>query len=423
LTRSCNGTLRFVWTLLALAALALPGVGHAQSQVEGARRTPAVESAQTPASSNTRTDFSDHVTEKPDASGARNIRVFGLLRARDKSFAPVPPPRNLTYTNDAGACVAHGGRGSAEGIVGGLICKNLIPQGQLVLVWDYGESRALKGFRVYESVGGATERLVATQNPEVTLYLPDPKQSGGYAKACFRVTALMGNQESAPSAWFCGNQARLMQTMILTPSVMRGVDRGNDDFHPTQTLVDADVFWAGYIFDAWDEYGGHHYSNDFFRGAVLFDPAVLVGVQILSARLHLQVQDTCSTLGGNGDCVDYFTSCGARLFEGSSQDPWWGKRNWIATGNLITAPGVQTGPAIVFDVTDAVRRWAALSPNTGLVLAGDHETIIKGEFPGIPKCFTIYVPKSVTLEVNYYDGPAPRPVHDSVEGSLRRRSR
>lgn len=415
LTKSWNVAAGLVMAVLVLAALTGPSVGHAQVQLKGPRRFPVPENPQAPAdppASTTKPAVGNLGLRQPDTPDWQNTRALHLLHRRVTSFSPIPPPINLTYTSDAGACVAHAAGGTAEGVVAGLVCKSLLPQGKLVLIWDYANSSELKGFRIYMSVAGGQERLLATQNPEVTLYLPDPPQPSGYASACFRVTAMVGDEESTPSAWFCGDRAKLIRTVTLKPVLLRSVYKGNDDFHPNQTQsIDAD-FDAGYFFDAWEEDGASHYSNDITRGAAMFDAVALAGRQIFSARLRLQVDSTCSGSDIGTKCVDHFTSCGALLFEGSPQYPWWKNQRWIEVGPPVASPGVKAGPGIVIDVTNTVQGWVSGRPNNGLVIAGDNENLVNAAVPGSPKCITGYVVEAMALEVSYFD-PASASLRDS----------
>ena len=411
---------------LTMVSLAVPGACHAQSRGRAQSQLPAYERPQ--GASDTPSSTANATAENLDLahSGPRRLRAASAMSAKLRPFELLPAPAQLTYTNDAAACVAHaGGGGSSLGIVGGLVCKSLVPQGKLVLIWNYPRNAVIQGFRVYESVAGGPEQLLATQDPGVTLYLPDPPQPGGYAGACFRVTALTRNQESRPSDWFCGARARLIHTVLLKPIIVRSSTNGNDESHGTSSLDYQEKYLTGYIFDTGTDSGVNWYNNYIFRGGVLFDPSQLSGHKIFSAKLRLQVEWSCSTADSaskpqSGDCVDQFTNCGALLFEGSPDHPWWRDRHWIDIGPPIATAIPKAGPVVVIDVTRSVQGWLSGRPNVGLVMAGDNENLVQAAIRPDTACHTNYVRDSIALEVSYFDA-APSPTIDDVDGLRLRR--
>jgi hypothetical protein len=125
---------------------------------------------------------------------------------------PLPPPTNLTYTNDPTVCKAH-----IPGLGAALVCPGLMASAvTLPLVWNwqpcanpgciatpdgYHIYRVTKSFSTLQMIYRGGQTLVDTQpDPTITIRGISP-----YSKTdCFVVTAFKGSQESAASNEWCG---------------------------------------------------------------------------------------------------------------------------------------------------------------------------------------------------------------------------
>ncbi len=322
-------------------------------------------------------------------------------------------PTQLAQATDPSLCSAHGGFGA------GLACKALLPQGRLALIWDYSGGGDVKGFHVYR-VDGGQQTLVADQDngAAVKAYVVDPPPQDGYATACYAVSAYSAVGESALSAPFCGAQARLIQSLTLSPTEAMAVGRQASisssspglNGSGTTTFVDS-ASMVGFNYTTEKRKALvtviDFANNSIHRLGLHFDVSPVMHRRIVSASLELEVASAwqgetnlnvpfrTSTDAGDPP-TDHQTSCAAKLATGSAR--WWQYKDWIDASPQ--APASAQGPDVSIDATRIVDGWAnSALPNFGLVLIGEEENL--GAFTE-KSCVTSYVPTSIKLVVKYY---------------------
>ncbi len=373
-------------------------VGHSRQTVTGMRPAPgAVAPPNAPTSSAAATNRPGNAEQAP-GSGSKSARD----RMADSQYAKLPElpaPAHLDYTNDLQTCSIHGG------LAGGLVCKALLPKGELALIWDYPSRAAITGFRVY-SLGLSGSSLIYTQanGPGATMYVVDPPPSGGYGGACYAVTAFVGGRESAMSNPFCGNQARPVMLLNLTPT-LRSSGRTNITKEAPRAF-NASVPMVGFNYATWKPTLAQDdsYTNTLLRLGLLFDVSALKSRTIISARLRMEVKRTWTAgfdyqdlgLPGAPLPTSHSTSCTAKVF--LAGDRWPENDDWIEEGPPVALDGAMEGPDIMIDVTRAARTWATGIRNDGIVLEGAEENATAFTEKG---CVTEYFPESISLEVLY----------------------
>ncbi len=312
----------------------------------------------------------------------------------------LPVPTSLASATDPTVCSAHGGLG------GGLACKALLPKGDLALVWTYPAMAQISGFHVYRVDGGG-RTLVATQanGAAATIYIVDPPPADGYANACYAVTAFSPTDESGLSPPFCGGQARLMQTLTLSPTNLRSINRshGKDENFIAGGAATNDKPSGspdvGYSHQTRKFTFGDMSSNVIYRLGLLFDLSSVHSRNIVSARLGLETEASWTGAADpeHSAASDHSTSCAAVVAVGTAK--WWKYTDWIGAAAVLR-PGPSQGPDVSIDVTSIVRQWAS-SPedaNQGIVLLGEDENL---DAFTESTCVTAYVPSSIKLTVIY----------------------
>jgi hypothetical protein len=323
-----------------------------------------------------------------------NAQAKGRIHAvrlpeRTSGVPPMSVPTMLQNTVNEQVCTQHGGFG------GGLACKAALPQGWLVLVWNWN-GPVVDGYRVYRVDGGQRTAVGTQQNGrDVTLQILSSPPAGGYAGKCYAVTAFKGSEESAPSDPFCVGMGGVVQTATFSPQHVRHIERevgkfsgllgGNYDI-----TTDDGTFSVGFNDTTDPTYSSDGNENRINRLALWFDVSALNGHNVRSAKLVLTVDTT--TLSPDYH-TDHFTSCVAQIAQGI--DYWWNYGDWINAA-VVLKPGEYMGPNVAYDVTPIVQGWAGVTPNFGLVLLGNQEN------PAVflsDSCYTTYVPSSPYLVV------------------------
>ena len=332
----------------------------------------------------------------PGSPASTSVSAAGQSRIVEAS--QLGAPTGVTSTTDVQVCSQHGGFGF------GLACKALLPQGRLVLVWRYATTLApVTGFHVWRVDGGA-HALVADQSggADATGVVLDAPPPGGYAGACYALSAYGGGAEGALSAPFCAGAGGVVQTLVLRPLQNRSIGR----FHTVMTGVnpedkfdnEVEANQVGYIYETQkDAITGDRSVAAASRLGLLFDAAPLAGRTIVSARLKLSVQDAWidAPFTGPENVTDHHTSCAGKIAVGI--DRWWTNTDWIDDA-VVVSPGRYQGPDVAMDVTPIVRQWASGQPNFGLVLQGEEENFAAFTEAS---CLTSYTPGSYELDVEY----------------------
>ncbi len=309
-----------------------------------------------------------------------------------------PAPTNLTNTNNYAQCTQHGGFGA------GLACKSLLPLGRLALVWSYVAGHAsVTGFHVYR-VDGGQRSLVSSQanGPGVTVFIVDPPPPGGYAGACYAVSAYGGGAEGDLSSPFCAGSGGVVRTLMLAPQQNRGIQRSHvkkTGVNPDDEFVnESEANQVGYFYETQkDPVLGDRSVDTAYRLGLLFDASPLNGRTIISARLKMSVDSTWidAPFPEPANVSDHHTSCAGKI--GVGIDRWWTHSDWIEN-SIMASPGRFQGPGVSMDVTPIVRMWSSGQPNFGVVLQAEEENF--GAFTEA-SCLTSYVPGSFALEVQY----------------------
>ncbi len=318
----------------------------------------------------------------------------------------LPPPSGLTNADDPKICGAHGGVGA------GLACKALLPLGRLALVWEYPARTDVIGFHIYR-VDGDQHALVAEQSngAAVKAYVIDPPPEDGYAAACYAVSAFSASQESSASSPFCGAQARLAQTLSLSPTAVMSSWMGSSSSSTgvsNGSTIRRDVDnrpSVGFQHSTQKNVFGDLASNTAYRLGIYFDISPVMHRKIRSARLQLEVASTWQGKGNIGAPFphyqardvpsDHQSSCAAILSEGTAR--WWNYTEWILDSPVKSAAA--QGPDISIDVTDIVNGWANdRRENFGFVLKGEDEDLTAFTERS---CVTQYVPASLKLVIQY----------------------
>jgi hypothetical protein len=329
----------------------------------------------------------------------------------DNSARRVPDPSTpsapigLGSTTDPTICTQHGGFGA------GLACKALLPQGRLVLVWDYRSGvTPAAGFHVYRVDGGARQRVDNLAiTPDLTVFIVDPPPAEGYAGACYAVSAYGGGRESDLSPAFCAGGGSTVQTVTLSPTQWRSTGRGhhkdshlgNEEFsYNTQPDGLAE---AGFVYGTNKTAFGDVSDNVIYRLGILFDVNALANRRIQSAQLKMRVDNAWTqewpwpdskTGPTRGPPNDHSTSCIAQIGVGRAY--WWNYQDWLDAS--VVSRNEYVGPNISIDVTSIVKGWASGEDNFGFVLMGEEENL--NAFTE-EACLTSYLGNQISLEVQY----------------------
>lgn len=313
------------------------------------------------------------------------------------------PPTGLTTTVNQTMCSQHGGFGA------GLACKALLPQGRIALIWDYGKSNRVKGYNIYR-VDNGQQSLVYVQDAGINAkaWVIDPVPEGGYAGACYAVSAYGVKEESKLSSSVCADPTKSIQTLSLAPIDWRlgfKINGRGQNLLDQSSLAGVGQPRVGYNYTTFKQnVGAFDYNSDSIaRVGLRFDLSPIAGrnIHVDSARLLLTVDSSWTgqgNLDANGPPNDHETSCTAKI--GSGRDYWWDKKrsDWIE-GDVELTPGETHGPDVSLDVTKIVGGWANGQRNFGLVLQGEEENLLAFTEKS---CMTVYVTDSIRLEIKYH---------------------
>lgn len=315
----------------------------------------------------------------------------------------LPPPANLTSTLDYPQCSAHGGLGA------GLACKASLPAGGMALIWNYPAKASITGFHIYEATLGPNPlRLIGTQAlgaSATILVLNQPPSGGWFNQRCYVVTAFNDKGDSGYSNVFCGENAKQMQTVSLSPTWRSSGLQNKTRLEEFGYAPDVPLVGYNYATNKGTVAINDYYLDDALRTGLIFDLSGLANAHIVSAHLRMEVDRTWTGkyqyppvgVVGSGLPSSHSTSCTAKVFMGG--DRWAKNTDWIEAGAQIAETGVVEGPDVRIDVTPAARAWTTGQENRGLVLEGEEENLTAFTEKG---CVTQYFPDAFRLDVIYY---------------------
>lgn len=311
---------------------------------------------------------------------------IGTNRSRTANLSVLvrpPAPANLHSVADGGGdCLPH------VGLIGTLVCPDLVKSGDLLLIWDWEAGSgpaAIDGYKIYRVDGGAHQLVDtrATKKDQTLFDVPKPV-GGSYAGRCYAVTAYAGNVESEASPPFCarGTSAaktvRLAATHTRTSMAYPGGARGTTGFEAG--------YWL-HVNEPYNKPSQQTYSLE--RAAVAFDVTPYLGRRLVSAKLELEILDSTG-MGNNHSCANSV---------GAGNEFWWRDQDPLDGSFGYNIVPTEEGPTISADVTPIVAHWLATStnPNYGFVLKGD-ETLPSGLTER--RCITKYTRPALVL--TYY---------------------
>jgi hypothetical protein len=313
-------------------------------------------------------------SEGTTAVSQRTAIVVAALR--------VASPTNVRSANGASDCAAHAGP------LGALVCPDLVRSGHVLLIWDWQPTTGpdeIDGYYVYRVDGNGRQR-VATQANKKSLTLSDvPPPPGGYAGACYAVSAYAGSRESAPSSAFCAGESSAARIARLAPTQTRS---HSETFGVDRFATNDRGLYVGFSYTATKHLIGDTNSNAFSRAAVFFDIANLRGRRLVDAKLKLKIAST----RGAGPVHSCATTVGV------ATGYWWQATDQIDADFGSGVPAGDTGPDVAIDVQRIVARWMrGEASNYGFVLRNDDEN--PGAFTNL-ECMTQYF--DPILEVTYF---------------------
>ena len=325
------------------------------------------------------------------AADGHPVLIDQNVSERSKTIAAalkVDAPRNLRAVVGAPDCATH------VGVLGSLVCPDMIKSGNLLLGWDWRAVNgpdAIDGYRVYR-VDGGLHQLVYTQANKQDVTLVDvAKPAGGYGGRCYAVTAYVATRESAASDAFCADGSVIAKTVMLQPTHLRGVQRLVSDNGNVVTGEYGEAglqgLVVGYFYQETKHTLGDSFHNSISRAAVSFDTGVLLVHRFVSARLKVHVA-TSAGEGSNHSCATAV---------GSGTGTWWQNKDWIDVQSAGSVAPTDAGPQITADVTPIVAAWLRGEKNLGLVLWNEDENL--KAFTN-KRCETAY--DSPVLEITYY---------------------
>lgn len=293
----------------------------------------------------------------------------------------VAPPINTRNVDSAATCAAH------AGLVGSLVCPDLIKTGDLLLVWDWQANAGpaeIDGYRVYRVDGGA--RTLAYTRTGKSLTLADiVRPAGGYGGACYAISAFTASLESALSPAYCTNGGSTTKTLRLGAIHERSSWKKHVGGGFSKTPADGTV--VGFEYSSEKLTFGDNSTAIVHRAAFAFDVSQILNHRVVSATLHATIRSSYGA-GNNHSCATQV---------GTGTEFWWQNAAWLdATFGAGIVP-TDTGPIISADVTTLVAPWSRGEPNYGFVLRNDDENL--GAFTN-KNCVTDFT--SPTLDIVYY---------------------
>ncbi|MFN2462147.1 MAG: DNRLRE domain-containing protein [Candidatus Velthaea sp.] len=289
------------------------------------------------------------------------LKVSSLNAARVGTLQiKVMVPTNVRNASGGTDCGAH------LGLIGALLCPDMIKSGDLLLVWDWKNDTGLPpidGYRVYRVDGGRRQLASSTNNAQQTLAdLAQP--AGGYKGACYAVTAVAATRESDLSPPYCAGGSSAATTVRLTAvHANSGFQFGRQGSGLGFIAPDGQV--VGFRYQAARHFFGDEATNLVQRAAFAFDVTPFVKHRLVSAKLRLTI--AWSQGQGNNH------SCATAV--GTGTEFWWQNNgSGLIPGSFgYDVVPTDTGPEITADVTRIVAPWLIGEPNYGFVLKNDDE--------------------------------------------------
>ncbi|MEA2719769.1 MAG: hypothetical protein QOJ39_1633 [Candidatus Eremiobacteraeota bacterium] len=291
-------------------------------------------------------------------------------------------PNNLHAANGAPDCAVH------VGLLGALVCPDMVKNGGLLLVWDWQAGPgpgAIDGYRVYRVDGGLKQLVDTVHNKQSQTLSNVPKPSGGYVGKCYAATAFAGARESALSQPFCTANGAVATTTRLPLFRVRSSAKQRDNTmfksDPNSGLI------VGFDYSKEEHLLGDDYHNYIYRIAVGFDVSPLFNRRLVAAKLHLPVVTTAGSYGNHACATDVGTGTGA----------WWQNHDWLEGDFHYNIAPTDMSPEITADVTRIVAPWLSGEPNYGFVVKNEDENL--GAFIN-KRCMTTF--RDPVLEITYY---------------------
>lgn len=313
---------------------------------------------------------------------AAPIAIGGAPRiAPGRLTLAITPPTNTRNVDSPATCAAH------AGLLGALVCPDLVHSGNLILVWDWQAEAGpanIVGYHVYRIDGGA--RTLAYTRTGKDLTLADiVRPAGGYGAACYAVSAFNAAQESALGPAYCANGGSTTKTLRIGANHQRmswkqHVGGGFKDAPATGLVV-------GFSYTSRELVFGDNSDATIYRAAFGFDVTPIVNHRIVSATLRATIKSSGGA-GNNHSCATHV---------GTGTEFWWLDTAWLDAAFGAGIVPTDTGPVISADVTRLVEPWSHGEPNYGFVLRNDDENL--GAFTN-KFCVTEYA--SPTLDIVYY---------------------
>jgi hypothetical protein len=298
-------------------------------------------------------------------------------------------PSNLRSAAGGPDCAGH------VGLIGALVCPDMIKSGDLLLVWDGpapADSSGIDGYRVYRMNGLAkVPTVVGTRTKDLTLF-DVPKPAGGYTGQCYAVKSFAGAQESGYSGQFCAGAGSAATTTTYSASHLRwsSESRGktSPSFHNVFHAGPDDGFQVGFAYFEDAHTFGDASSAVYYRAAMAFDVSALSNRRLISAKLRMNIASSMGS-GNNHSCATDV---------GTGTEFWWQNADWIDGQFGSGIAPTDTGPVISADVTSIVAPWLRGEPNYGFVVRNSDENL--DAFTN-KECITRYATNPV-LEITYY---------------------
>lgn len=310
------------------------------------------------------------------------MQIHPLPKTRTiRAEIAIPAPSDATAAHGGSECAAH------IGLVGALLCPDMVKSGNLLLVWSWDpQGHDIDGFHVYR-VDGQSRHLVDTVRTKGDLTLSDvPRSGAGYGNACYAVAAFSGSRESALAAPYCTDGRSAAITTRLKAEHVRGS-------HLLLNVTGIPTEWraVGYSYSAVVNTFGDRTYNAISRMGIAFDVSGLRGRRLVSATLRMAID--LPTNGGDNH------SCATNVGDGANF--WWLNGDWIDGRFGTEIVPTDTGPVVVADVTALVAPWLRGEPNYGFVVKNADENLRAFV---TKKCMTIYSPYDYdyTLDLTYY---------------------
>lgn len=293
----------------------------------------------------------------------------------------IAPPTITRNVDSLATCAAH------AGLVGSLVCPDLLKTGDLILIWDWQAAAGptqIDGYRIYRVDGGSRTLAYTRTGKELTL-ADIVRPAGGYGGACYAISAFSANLESALGPTYCANGGSTTKSLHLGAIEQRSswkkhVGGGFSKTPEAGTVV-------GFEYSSRELLFGDNSFAIVHRAAFAFDVSPVLNHRIVSATFHATIRSSTGA-GNNHSCATHV---------GTGTEFWWQNTGWIDAMFGAGIVPTDTGPIISADVTTLVAPWSRGEPNYGFVLRNEDENL--DAFTN-KVCVTEYT--SPALDIVYY---------------------